>query len=57
MRVTLFAEATGEWINLPVDAMTVFEEGDRHVTDRTVDWLHNRLVLSAFPSLFDAQPS
>jgi hypothetical protein len=56
-RYTISAEKTGEWINFPVEAMTVFEKGDRDVTDRTLDWLHNRLVLTASPSLFNARPS
>ena len=56
-RYTISAEASGEWINFPVEAMTVFEESDRETTGRTIDWLTDRLVLTASPSLSGARPN
>jgi hypothetical protein len=56
-RYTIAAECDGEWITFPVEAMTAFEDSDPSMTDRTLDWLHNRLVLATSPSLFNARPS
>jgi len=56
-RYTIAAECTGEWISFPVEAMTVFEDGDRSVTDRTLEWLNDRLVLTTSPSLRGVRPS
>jgi len=56
-RYTISAESTGEWITFPVEAMTAFEDADRNVTDRTLEWLHDRLVLTTSPSLLSARPN
>lgn len=56
-RYSIMAESVGEWIKFPISALTVFEEGDRDVMDRTVSWLENRLELTASPQLFDAKPN
>jgi hypothetical protein len=56
-RYTISAEAAGEWIKFPVEAVSVFEQDDRSVTDGTLEWLHNRLMLTASPSLLKARPS
>lgn len=56
-RYTISAESTGEWIEFPVEAMTAFEEADPSVTDRTLEWLHNRIVLTTSHSLLGTHPS
>ena len=56
-RYTLSAESTGEWITFPVEATTAFEDADRSVTDRTLEWLHDRIVLTTSPSLLSARPN
>lgn len=54
-RYSIAAEMIGEWIKFPVTALTLFEESTRDVTDRTIDWLNNRIMLTASPSLFETQ--
>ncbi|MGY4598106.1 hypothetical protein ACVWXL_005852 [Bradyrhizobium sp. GM22.5] len=54
-RYSIAAEAVDDWIKFPVAALAVFERGDQGVMDGTVDWLQNRLVLTASPSLFDTE--
>jgi hypothetical protein len=56
-RYTISAESNGEWITFPVEAMTAFEDADPSVTERTLEWLHDRLVLATSPSLPGARPS
>jgi hypothetical protein len=56
-RYTISAESTGGWITFPVEAMTAFEDADRSITDRTLVWLHDRLVLATSPSLLGVRPS
>ncbi|WP_426436971.1 hypothetical protein [Bradyrhizobium genosp. P] len=56
-RYTIAAECDGEWVFFPVEAMTAFEDADSSVTDRTVQWLHDRLVLTTSPSPPGARPS
>lgn len=53
-RYSIAAEADGDWIKFPVTALAVFERRDGDVMDRTIDWLHNRMMLTASPSLFKA---
>ena len=48
-RYTISAERVGEWIKFPVKGLTVFEKVDQDLMDRTVDWLHNRLMLKGSP--------
>jgi hypothetical protein len=54
-RYTIDAENADDWIKFPVKAITVFEKSDQRLMDRTVEWLHNRLILMASPSLFEAE--
>lgn len=54
---TILAERTGDWIKFPIGARTVFEEADRGIIDRTIDWLYHHVMLKASPSLVDAQPN
>jgi len=46
-RYKISAEQVGEWINFPVDGLTVFEKADQDLVSRTVEWLENRLKLTA----------
>lgn len=54
-RYSIVAEASDDWIKFPVTAMTVFERSNQDVMGRTVEWLENRLMLTASPSLFEAK--
>jgi hypothetical protein len=56
-RYTISAESNGEWITFPVEAMTAFEDADPSITEGTLDWLHDRLVLTTSPSLPGARPN
>jgi hypothetical protein len=56
-RYSIAAECDGEWVFFPVDAMTAFEDADPGLTDRTLQWLHDRLVLTTSPSPPGARPS
>ncbi|RXH37955.1 hypothetical protein [Bradyrhizobium zhanjiangense] len=56
-RYSISAESTGEWIEFPLEVMSAFEEADRSVTDRTLEWLHNRILLTTSPSLLGIRPS
>lgn len=56
-RYTIAAECDGEWVHFPVEAVTAFEDADPRVTDQTLQWLHDRLVLTTSPSLPGARPS
>ncbi|MBB4366762.1 hypothetical protein GGD65_007836 [Bradyrhizobium sp. CIR18] len=56
-RYTVFAEAKKDWVTFPIEAMTVFEEADQSVTDRTLEWLQGRLAISTSSSLLNARPS
>lgn len=53
VRYSMNAESANGWIKFPVSAMAVFEKSNRDVMDRTIDWLENRILLTASPSLFD----
>lgn len=56
-RYTISAESAGEWITFPVQAMAGFEDVDRSVMDRTLEWLHDRLQLTTSHSLPGARPN
>lgn len=56
-RYTVAAECDGEWVFFPVEATTAFEDTDRSLTEGTLEWLHDRLVLTTSPSLPGAQPN
>ena len=47
VRYTIAAVAADDFIHFPVEALTVFEKENRDVARRTIDWLYNRLVLTA----------
>lgn len=45
-RYTMSVKSSDGWITFPVEAMTVFEKADRGLIDRTLEWLHDRIVLT-----------
>lgn len=56
-RYVIKAEAVGTWMKFPISGMAMFGEGDRDITNRTLDWLEHRIALTASPSMFDATPN
>ena len=56
-RYTIAAECDGEWVFFPVEAMTAFEDTDRSITEGTLEWLRDRIVLTTSPSLPGARPN
>lgn len=56
-RYTIAAECDGEWVFFPVESMTAFEDADRSITESTLEWLRERLILTTSPSLPGARPN
>ena len=54
---TILAERNGDWIKFPIGARTHFEQTDSDIIDRTIDWLHHHVMLTASPSLVEARPN
>ena len=53
-RYTIAADCVGDWTNFPIKGFAVFETVDQELMNRTIEWLHNRLILSASPLLIGA---
>ncbi len=53
-RYTISADCVGEWTNFPIKGFAMFEPADQGRINRTIDWLHNRLILSSSPLLMGA---
>jgi len=53
-RYTLSADCVGDWTNFPIKGFAIFETVDQDLMNRTIDWLNNRLILSASPLLIGA---
>jgi len=55
VRYTISAIAKGEWLSFDVRGLSLFEQVDRNLVERTIEFINGRLILHLSPSLLDAK--
>ena len=55
VRYTISAVAKGEWLSFDVKGFSLFEQVERDLVERTIEFINGRLILYLSPSLKDAR--
>lgn len=57
VRYKISVNHSGDWLNFDVSALSLFEESEPVIVDRTMEYLDRRLRLELSPSLIRARPN
>lgn len=55
VRYTIAAIVKGEWLSFDVSGFSLFEQVERDLVERTIEFLNGRLILCLSPSLLNAK--